>query len=102
MLTTMIAGVLLLAAPAQQKDTTFNVDPRGRLQIEDLRGDLKITTWDRPQARVSGPGAGVGVVGALMAVNVPPNAPGARLVPWAGAVGRWSHGRTRTFIIFPP
>ena len=52
MLTTMIAGVLLLAAPAQQKDTTFNVDPRGRLQIEDLRGDLTITTWDRPQARV--------------------------------------------------
>jgi hypothetical protein len=37
-----------------------------------------------------------------MAVNVPLNAPDARLVPWAGAVGRWSHGRTRTFIIFPP
>ena len=52
MFTTMIAGLLLMAAPAQQKDTTFSVDPHGRLQIEDLRGDLSIRTWDRPQARV--------------------------------------------------
>ncbi len=52
MFTTILAGVLLMTAPAQQKDTTFAVDPHGRLQIEDLRGDLQINTWDRPQARV--------------------------------------------------
>lgn len=52
MFTTIVAGVLLMAAPAQQKDTTFSVDPSGRLQVQDLRGDLSIRTWDRPQARV--------------------------------------------------
>lgn len=50
----MFAGVLLLAAPAfQTVDTTFAVDPRGRLRIDDVRGDLRIRTWSRPAIRVS-------------------------------------------------
>lgn len=54
MLTTMMAALLLAAAPAQQEaDTTFNVDARGRLLVEDIRGDVSIHTWDRPQIRVA-------------------------------------------------
>lgn len=51
MWTTLLAGALLVAAP-QQADTTFAVDPKARLRMEDLRGDLVIRTWDRPEMRV--------------------------------------------------
>ncbi|MBX6364683.1 MAG: DUF4097 family beta strand repeat protein [Gemmatimonadetes bacterium] len=50
----LLTGVLLLAAPAfQTVDTTFAVDPRGRLRIDDVRGDLRIRTWSRPAIHIA-------------------------------------------------
>ncbi|HEX9108667.1 MAG TPA: DUF4097 family beta strand repeat-containing protein [Longimicrobiales bacterium] len=49
----ILMGVMLVAAPAQQeKDTTIAVDPRARLRMEDVRGDVVIHTWSRPEMRV--------------------------------------------------
>jgi DUF4097 and DUF4098 domain-containing protein YvlB len=50
----IVTGVLLLAAPAiQSEDTTFAVDPRGRLRIADVRGELRVRTWTRPEVRIT-------------------------------------------------
>ncbi|HET9986499.1 MAG TPA: DUF4097 family beta strand repeat-containing protein [Longimicrobiales bacterium] len=50
----IVTGVLLLAAPAfQSGDTTFAVDPHGRLRIDNVRGDLRVRTWTRPAIRVT-------------------------------------------------
>lgn len=53
MWTNLIVGVLLLGTqPAQATDTTFPVDPRARLRVEGLHGDLVVRTWDRAEMRV--------------------------------------------------
>ncbi len=50
MVTLLVA--VLAAAPALQQDTTVQVDPRGRLRMEGVHGDVVIHTWDRPQLKV--------------------------------------------------
>ncbi len=52
MWTIMMAAALLAGAQAQQTDTTFAVDPRGQLRIEDMQGNVSIRTWDQPRMRV--------------------------------------------------
>src|SRR5687767_9095556 len=42
----------LLAASAQQTDTTFSVRPNARLEIEAQHGSIIIRAWDRSQMRV--------------------------------------------------
>ncbi len=42
----------LAAAPALQQDTTVPVDPRGRLRMEGVHGDVVIHTWDRSEMKV--------------------------------------------------
>lgn len=56
MFVTLLAGVLALAAPAMQSDTTFAVDPGGRLRLENLRGDVVVRSWSRSEVRISTPG----------------------------------------------
>ncbi len=53
MWTMIMAAALLAGAPMQQEDTTFAVDPRGQLRIEDIQGDVSIRTWNEPRMRVS-------------------------------------------------
>ncbi len=52
LVTILTAAVLAASAAAQQADTTVRVDPRGRLRMEDVHGDVVIHTWDRPELRV--------------------------------------------------
>jgi len=48
-----ILVAMLAAAPAlQQADTTVAVDPKGRLRMEGVHGDVVIHTWDRPEMKV--------------------------------------------------
>lgn len=45
---------LAVAAPQQQRtDTTFNVDARGRLDLENQNGDIIIRSWDRNAVRIA-------------------------------------------------
>ena len=48
----IIIGALALAA--QQTDTTFAVRPNGSVAVENFAGNVKVTSWDRPQLRVVG------------------------------------------------
>ena len=50
--TLMVAGVLAVAAPQQQMDTTFAVRPGGELRLEALNGSVTVDTWDREAMRV--------------------------------------------------
>lgn len=44
---------LAVATPLQQRtDTTFNVDARGRLDLENRNGNVHVRTWDRNAMRV--------------------------------------------------
>ncbi len=52
MWTMIVAAALLAGAQAQQSDTTFPVDPRGQLRLEDIQGNVSIRTWDEPRIRV--------------------------------------------------
>ncbi len=47
-----ILVVMLTAAPPLQQDTTVPVDPRGRLRMEGVHGDVVIHTWDRSEMKV--------------------------------------------------
>ncbi len=47
-----ILVAMVAAAPALQQDTTVPVDPRGRLRMEGVHGDVVIHTWDRPEMKV--------------------------------------------------
>lgn len=53
-----------LAAPAAWAATPINesrpLDPRGRIEIENLKGRIQVRVWDKPEVRISGSlGAGV-------------------------------------------
>ncbi len=52
MWTMIMTAALLTGASVQQSDTTFAVDPRGQLRLEDVRGDVTVHTWTRPEVRV--------------------------------------------------
>lgn len=52
MLVGMALGVIVLATPALQADTTFAVDPGLRLELRNRSGDITIRTWDRNEVRV--------------------------------------------------
>jgi DUF4097 and DUF4098 domain-containing protein YvlB len=52
MTTIILAGVLLLAAPQQQLDTTITVRPGGQLHVEAMIGRATVRTWDRNAVRV--------------------------------------------------
>jgi len=48
-----VAAVMLAAlTPAQQADTTFAVDADGRLEVNQLEGEISVTAWDRTEMRV--------------------------------------------------
>ncbi len=49
---TLLVAVLAAAPLVQQADTTIQVDPRGRLRMEGVQGDVVIHTWDRPELKV--------------------------------------------------
>lgn len=53
-----------LAAPAAWAATPINqtrpLDPRGKIEIENLKGRIQVRVWDKPEVRISGSlGAGV-------------------------------------------
>lgn len=50
----MILVALAVAAPQPQQrtDTTFSVDARGRLDLENRDGDIHVRSWDRNAVRV--------------------------------------------------
>ena len=53
-----------LAAPAAWAatpiDQTRPLDPRGKLEIENLKGSIQVRVWDKPEVHISGSlGAGV-------------------------------------------
>lgn len=53
-----------LAAPAAWAATPINqtrpLDPRGRIEIENLKGRIQVRVWDKPEVRITGSlGAGV-------------------------------------------
>jgi hypothetical protein len=52
MTTIILAGLLLLAAPPQQGDTTLTVRPGGQLRLEAMTGEATVRTWDRDAVRV--------------------------------------------------
>jgi DUF4097 and DUF4098 domain-containing protein YvlB len=43
---------LMLAGAAQAADTTFNVEPNGRLDVENSAGTVTVRTWNRNQVRI--------------------------------------------------
>lgn len=62
--TLFVATTLLAAAgslhAASPIDQTRPLDPRGRIEIENLKGSIEVRAWDRPEVRVQGSlGAGV-------------------------------------------
>lgn len=52
MLMNMFAGALLIAALAQNADTTFAVDPNARLELTNREGTIVVRTWDRDEVSV--------------------------------------------------
>ncbi len=52
MLVGLVLGVIALAAPVLQADTTFAVDPGLRLELRNPSGDITVRTWDRNEVRV--------------------------------------------------
>ncbi len=52
MLVTLVAGALLVSAPAQQTDTIVSVLPGARLDVESFRGEVLVQTWDRADVRI--------------------------------------------------
>ncbi|RYI35465.1 MAG: hypothetical protein EON48_00990 [Acetobacteraceae bacterium] len=58
---TNLLGMMLvlaaIAAPARAAtpiDQTRPLDPRGRVEIENLKGRVEVRVWDRPEVRVTG------------------------------------------------
>ncbi len=47
-----ILVMTVMAVPALQQDTLVGVDPRARLRMEGVHGDVVIHTWDRPEMKV--------------------------------------------------
>jgi hypothetical protein len=52
MLINMLAGALLITTLAQSNDTTFAVDPNGRLELTNHEGSIVVRTWDRDEVEV--------------------------------------------------
>ncbi len=52
MFTGLVIGALGAAALFQQTDTTVQVNGANRLELENLRGEVVIRTWDRDEVRV--------------------------------------------------
>jgi DUF4097 and DUF4098 domain-containing protein YvlB len=52
MIANLAAALLASLALAQQSDTTFAVDANGRLEVNQVEGDVSVTTWDRAEMRV--------------------------------------------------
>jgi DUF4097 and DUF4098 domain-containing protein YvlB len=49
----LIVPLIVAAAPPQQQtDTTFSVDARGRLDVENRNGDVRVRSWDRNEVRI--------------------------------------------------
>jgi DUF4097 and DUF4098 domain-containing protein YvlB len=96
MLNAILVGMMLVAAPAQQEtDTTIAVDPRARLRMEDVRGDIVIHTWTRPEMRVHASDVEdgrlrVSASGPTVSVSVEP------------ALGRWNHRGSADFELTIP
>ncbi|MGH7505741.1 MAG: DUF4097 family beta strand repeat-containing protein [Longimicrobiales bacterium] len=54
MLETLILSLAFAAAPLpqQQTDTTFAVEPDGRLDVENHNGHIRVRSWDRDAVRI--------------------------------------------------
>jgi Putative adhesin len=53
MLHIILLSLAVAMPPLQQRtDTTFNVDARGRIDVENNNGDIHVRTWDRSAVRV--------------------------------------------------
>jgi DUF4097 and DUF4098 domain-containing protein YvlB len=52
MIAHVTAAILAALAPAQQADTTFAVDAGGRLEVNQIEGEISVTAWDRAEMRV--------------------------------------------------
>ncbi|MEX2609322.1 MAG: DUF4097 family beta strand repeat-containing protein [Gemmatimonadota bacterium] len=52
MVSALVLGVALLAAPQQQTDTTFAVNAGGRLDVDLLAGQVRVESWERNAVRV--------------------------------------------------
>lgn len=60
---TILAAALLAAAPMQQADTTFAVDPGSTLEVENLSGRVVVHTWNEARIRLRARGEGSGHIG---------------------------------------
>ena len=52
MLSAMMLGAVLLAAPQERIDTTFAVSAGGRLDVELFAGSVRVDSWERNAVRV--------------------------------------------------
>lgn len=52
MIAQLTAAVLASLALAQQTDTTFTVDAKGRMELTHLEGSVAVTSWNRGEMRV--------------------------------------------------
>lgn len=52
MIAHMTAAILAALAPAQQADTTFVVDAGGRLEVNQIEGEISVTVWNRAEMRI--------------------------------------------------
>jgi DUF4097 and DUF4098 domain-containing protein YvlB len=53
----LAAGFLLACAPALAStpiDQTRTLDPRGRVEVENLKGSIEVRAWDRAEVRIEG------------------------------------------------
>lgn len=55
---TVLAAALLAASAAAPAATPINesrpLDPRGRVEIENVKGRIEVRAWDRPEVRIEG------------------------------------------------
>lgn len=50
----LLAGAALPLQAATPIDETRPLDPRGRVEIDNLKGSIDVRAWDRPEVRITG------------------------------------------------